>query len=114
SLAVDQFGRAVAVVVRHGLGGAAVEHGKFAATVSAGGQALQQRGAFADRAGPGLAAFGADVLVDACLVGLVGVPVDEPAMVIGDDDLPLVSRQLTSPRPQLAVVRDVAVHACSA
>ncbi|MGE5292012.1 MAG: hypothetical protein ACM3ML_33480, partial [Micromonosporaceae bacterium] len=43
--------------------------------------------------GAGLAGLGADVGADAGLVGLVGVPVDEPGMVIGDEDLPLVTGQ---------------------
>ena len=51
-------------------------------------RALQQRRALADGAA-GLVGLGADVGADARLVGLVGLPVDEPGMVVGDEDLPL-------------------------
>ena len=114
SLAVEQFAGAVAVVAGRGLGRAAVEHGEFTATVAAGGQALQQRGAFPDRAGARLVPFGPDVAADALLVGLVGVPVDEPGMMLGDEDLPLVLWQPTLAYPQVAVFTDIAVGACPA
>src|SRR5205814_557532 len=114
ALAVDQFAGAVAVVAGGGFGRAAVEHGQFAATHSAGGQALQQRGAFPRRAGARLVVLRADVGADAVLVGLVGVPVDEPGVVIGDEDLPLVLAQPTFPDPQVAVGGDVALPACAA
>ena len=63
SAAVDQFGRAVAVVVRHGFGRTAVEHGEFAAAAPAGGQALQQGAALPDRAGARLGGACGRVLV---------------------------------------------------
>ncbi|MGE5289381.1 MAG: hypothetical protein ACM3ML_19710, partial [Micromonosporaceae bacterium] len=83
---VDEISGALAVVVGHALGRAVVEDGELAAAGSAGGQALQQRAAFPHGPGAGLAGLGADVGADAGLVGLVGVPVDEPGMVIGDED----------------------------
>jgi hypothetical protein len=91
--AVDQLGGAVAVVVRHASGRAGVEDRQLAAACAAGRQALQQRAAFPDRAGARLAGLRADVGADAGLVGLVGVPVGEPGVVIGDEDLPLVAGQ---------------------
>ena len=56
--AVDQLSRALAVVVRHASGRAGVEDRELAAAGAAGGQALQQRAAFPDRAGARLAACG--------------------------------------------------------
>jgi hypothetical protein len=72
---------------------------------------LQQRAAFPDRAGAGLVRHGPDVAADAGLVGLVGVPVDEPAVVICDEHLPLALRQLPTPDPHLAVLAEVALLA---
>ena len=91
--AVDQFGGALAVVVRHAFRRAGVEDRELAAAFPAGGQALQQRAAFPDRAGARLAGLRADAGADAGLAGLVGVPVGEPGVVIGDEDLPLVAGQ---------------------
>ena len=91
--AVDQLGGTLAVVVRHAFRRAGVEDGELAAAGPAGGQALQQRAAFPDRAGARLAGLRPDVGADAGLVALVGVPVGEPGVVIGDEDLPLVSGQ---------------------
>src|SRR5207302_810535 len=103
STAVDQLAWALAVVVRHRLGRAAVEDGQLAAARAAGGQALQQRGALPDRAGARPAGLRADIRPDAGLVGQVGLPVDEPGVVIGDEDLPLVAGQLAAPGAQGAV-----------
>ena len=89
--AVDQVAGALAVVVRHGLGRAAVEDGQLTAAGPAGGQALQQRAAFPDRAGARLAGLRADVGADALLVGQVGVPADEPGVSLGSPSL-LVTR----------------------
>ena len=51
---------------------------------------------------PGWLACGPDVAADAGLVGLVGVPVDEPGVVIGDEDLPLVAGQAAAALAQRA------------
>jgi len=91
SPAINQVSRPLAVVVRHGLGRAAVEDGQLAAAGPAGGQALQQRGAFPDRAGARLAGLRAGIRPDAGLVGQVSVPAGEPGVVIGNEDLPLVA-----------------------
>ena len=72
---------------------------------------MEQRGAFPKRAGAGFAGHRADVGVDAGLVGLVGVPVEEPPMVIFDEHLPLALRQLTAADAHLAVLTDVALLA---
>ena len=48
------------------------------------------------------------------LVGQVGVPVDEPGVVIGDEDLPLVAGQLAAPCAQRAVRAEVAFVAGAA
>ena len=52
--ALDQLAGAGAVVAGRGFGGAVVVDGEFAPAGAAGGQALQQRAALADRAGAGL------------------------------------------------------------
>ena len=96
---VDQLGGALAVVVRHAFGRAGVEDGELAAVRAAGGQALQQRAAFPDRAGARLAGLRPGVAADAGLVGLVGVPVDEPGVVIGDEDLGPTGCPPTTSRP---------------
>ena len=64
--------------------------------------------AFADRAGAGLAGLRVDVAADAGLVGLVGVPVGEPGVVIGDEDLPLVAGQPAAALAQRAAAVKVA------
>ena len=111
--AVDDVG-ALAVVVRDGLGRAAVEDRELAAAGPAGGQALQQRAAFPDRAGARLAGLRADVAADAGLVGQVGVPADESGVVIGDEDLPLVAGQPAAPLAQRAVRAEVPLLAGAA
>jgi hypothetical protein len=58
SAAGDQFGGALAVVVRHGFGRAAIEDGELAAAEAAGGQALQQRAALPEAPVPGSRAWG--------------------------------------------------------
>ena len=60
---------------------------------------------------PGWRACGRMLPADAGLVGLVGVPVDEPGVVIGDEDLPLVSGQPAAPLAQRAVRAEVALLA---
>jgi hypothetical protein len=72
---------------------------------------LEQRGAFPNRAGAGLVRHRMDVGADADLVGLVGVPVEVPAMVIFDEHLPLALRQLTAADAHLAVLTEVALLA---
>src|SRR5215218_7452225 len=76
-----------AVVAGRGVA-APVVHRQLAAALAADRDALQQRRALADRTA-GLVGLGANVLTNAGLVGLVGVPVDEPGMMVGDEDLPL-------------------------
>ena len=93
---------------------ALVVDGELAAADTAGGQPLQQRAALADRAGAGLMRHRADVLPDPGLVGLVGVPVDEPLVVVFDQHLPLVLRQHAAPDPQRPVVPDRAFLAAAA
>ena len=85
---------------------ALVVDGELAAAGPAGGQALQQGAALADRAGAGLMRHRAGVLPDLGLVGLVGVPVDEPLVVVFDQHLPLVLRQHAAPDPDRPVVAD--------
>lgn len=72
---------------------------------------LQQCAAFADSAGARLVRLGADILADAGLVGLVGVPVDEPAVMVFDEHLPLVLRQHMAAHTQLPVLADTALLA---
>ena len=47
-----------------------------------------------------------DILPDLRLVGLEGVPVDEPGVVVFDEHLPLVLRQHAAPDPRRPVVAD--------
>ena len=108
--ALDELAGAGAVVAGRGLGRAVVVDGEFAPADPAGGQPLQQRAALADRAGAGLVRRRADVGADAGLVGLVGVPVDEPAVVLGDEHLPFVLRQHVAAHPQLPVGVDAALR----
>src|SRR5680860_699534 len=61
--------------------------------------------------GAGAVRLGTDVGTDAGLVGLVGVPVEEPVVVVGDEDLPLILGDLATPGTQRPVVVDVALHA---
>ena len=109
--AVDELAGAGAVVAGGGLGRSVVVDGELAAAGSAGGQPLQQRAALADRAGARLVRPGAGVAADAGLVGLVGVPVDEPAVVLGDEYLPLALGQLAAADAQHAVLAEVALLA---
>ena len=50
-----------------------------------------------------MAGLRAEIRPDAALVGQVGVPVDEPGAVIGDEDLPLVAGQRAASLEQGAV-----------
>src|SRR5262249_11246723 len=109
--ALDQLAGAGAVVTGRGFGWAVVVDSEVAPTLPAGHQAWEQRGAFPKRAGAGFVRHRMDVGADADLVGLVGVPVEEPAMVIFDEHLPLALRQLTAAGSHLAVLTDVALLA---
>src|SRR5680860_1047833 len=109
--ALDERAGAGAVVAGCGLVGALVVDGELAGAGPAGGQALQQRAAFPHGPGAGLVRLGTDVGTDAGLVGLVGVPVEEPVVVVGDEDLPLILGDLATPGTQRPVVVDVALHA---
>jgi hypothetical protein len=60
-------------------------------------QALQQRPALPHRAA-GLLTGTAPVAAQPCGVGLEGLPGDEPAMMVGDQDLPLLARHQPIPR----------------
>src|SRR5215213_6889196 len=106
--ALDELAGARAVVAGRGLGGPVVVDGELAATRPAGGQPLQQRAALPDRAGAGLVGPRAGVGADAGLVGLVGVPVDEAAVMFLDQNLPLALRKLVTAGAQLAVLADAA------
>src|SRR5260370_20965511 len=67
-----------------------------ASAVPAAGKALQQGAAFPH----GAAHFvrsGAGVVGDAILVGLIGLPTDEPRMMVRDEYLPLGARQFSHP-----------------
>src|SRR6266702_1454228 len=86
----------------------------LAAAGPAGGQALQQRAAFPDRAGARLAGLRADVGPDAFLVGEVGVLVGEPLVMAGDEDLPLVAGQFAAPLAQYAILAEVTLVAGAA
>src|SRR3954451_23304179 len=97
STALDQFAGAGAVVTGRRLGSPLVEDGKLAAAVAADRDPLQQRGSLAHRALTGGVRGRAGIRPDADLVGLPGGPVDEPVVVIGDEHLPLVSREPTPP-----------------
>src|SRR5258708_1726407 len=73
---------------------AAIVRVQAASAVPAAGKALQQGAAFPH----GAAHFvrsGAGVLGDAILVGLIGLPIDEPRMMVRDEYLPLGARQLS-------------------
>ena len=109
--AIDELTGAGAVVAGRGFAFAVVEDGQFAAAGSAGDQPLQQGAALPQRAGAGLVGLGADVGADAVLVGQVGVPVDEPLVVVDDADLPLVAGQHLSPCSRCPVLADVSVLA---
>ena len=94
--ALDQLAGAGAVVAGRGLGRARRSRRRACARSS-----RRWPGLAAARSPPGprrcpAGAPGAGVGADAGLVGLVGVPVDEPAMVIGDEHLPLALRQPTA------------------
>ena len=65
---------------------------------------LRVRGALPDRAGARGAFRRRDVAVQPALDVLVGVPVDEPVMVAGNEHLPLVGWQVTAAGPQPAVL----------
>jgi len=106
--AVDELAGAGAVVAGRGFGRAVVVDGELAAAGPAGGQPLQQRAALPDRAGARLVRPRAGVGADAGLVGLVGVPVDEPAMVLGDEYLPLALGQLAAAGAQHAILAEAA------
>src|SRR6266545_679876 len=106
--AVDQVA-AGAVVAGPGVA-AAVVHRQLAAALAAHRDALQQRRALADRAA-GLVGLGADVLADAVLVGLVAGPVDEPGMMVGDEDLPVGLGQAPGAAAHLPFLGDVALVA---
>jgi hypothetical protein len=112
--AFHQLAGAGAVVAGSGFVLAVVVDSQFAAARPAGGQALQQRAAFADRAGAGLMRHRADILPDLVLVGLVGVPVDEPGVVIFDEHFPLALGQHPPPYPQHAAVADPPLLAAAA
>ena len=107
--AVDELAGAGAVVAGRGFAFAVVVDGEFAAAGPAGDQPLQQGATLPHRAGAGLMRGRADVGADPCLVGQVGVPVDESLVVVDDADLPLVAGQHLSPHPRCAVGADVAV-----
>ena len=94
--ALDELAGAGAVVAGRGLGRAVVVDGELAPAGPAGGQPLQQRAALPDRAGARLVGPRAGVGADAGLVGLVGVPVDEPAVMFGDQNLPFALRKLVA------------------
>ena len=109
--AVDELAGAGAVVAGGGLVRALVVDRELAAAHAAAGQALQQRAAFPHRPGARLVRLRADVGADPGLVGLVGVPVQEPRVMIGDEHLPLALGQGAATDPGGAVGADVAVLA---
>jgi hypothetical protein len=111
AFALDQRAGAGAVVAGGGFGRAVVVDGQFAPAGAAGGQALQQGAALADRAGAGLVRLRSGIATNADLVGLEGIPVDEPAMVLDDEDLPFTLRQLVSAHPDRPVGIDAALLA---
>ena len=84
-----------------------VVDGGLAAADAAAGQGLQVRGALPDRAGARGAFRRRDVAVQPALDVLVGIPVDEPVMVAGNEHLPLVGWQVTAAGPQPAVLVDI-------
>ena len=107
--AVDELAAAGAVVAR---GGAAARRSRprACARTPAAGQPLQQRGPSAPRRCPA-GAPGPGVGADAGLVGLVGVPVDEPAMMVGDEHLPVGLGERAAAGAQHPVVADIAFGA---
>ena len=89
---------------------APVVGGQPASAAPADRDALQQRRALAHRA-PGLVGLGADVGGDAGLVSLVGRPVDEPGVMVGNQDLPLGLGQPAGTGPHLPRLGDIALVA---
>ncbi len=112
--ALDEVPGAGAVVAGGGLGRAVVVDRELAPTHPAGGQPLQQRAALARRAGARLVRPRADVAANPDLVGLVGIPIDEPAVMIDDQHLPFVLRQPMAAGAQLPIGVDAAVGAGAA
>src|SRR5260370_1288882 len=104
--AFDDVAGAGAVVAGGGFVLALVVDGELAAAGPAGSQALQQGAPLTDRAGAGLMCRRPDILPDLCLVGLVGVPVDEPAVVVFDEHLPLLFPQHPAPDPPRPALAD--------
>ena len=80
-------------------GAAGVMGAQLASAMSADGKTLQQRGSFSHGAGARLVRLGMRVGADAHAIGLVGAPVDEALMMIGDEYSPLRLRQLAHALP---------------
>ena len=72
---------------------AAVVRAQTAAAMPAAGEALQECAAFPHGAAC-LVRPGSRVLRDALLVGLIGLPVDVASMMLFDQHLPLIARQM--------------------
>jgi hypothetical protein len=72
---------------------------------------LEQGAALPHRPGARLVGLGSGVGADALLIGLVGVPVDEPRMMIFNENLPLALGQLAAADSQHTVVAEVALLA---
>ena len=72
---------------------------------------MQQGTAFPHRAGTGLVRPRAGVRTNASLVGLIGVPVDETVVVVGNEHLPLALRQSAAAGAQHPVLVDVTFEA---
>jgi hypothetical protein len=75
-------------VITWGRVAAAIMSTQFAAAMAAGGEALQEGGAFSHGTS-GLMRFGASVGIESSLIGLKGWPIDESGMMIGNEDEPL-------------------------
>src|ERR1700674_4582529 len=92
----------------------AVMHGEPSPTVPADGDSLQQRGPFSHSASAAAMGPGAGILRKAALIGFEGFPVDVAAMMVADEDRPLLSRALLDTLAQPTILIDVTDLLCSA
>ena len=97
-----------AVIARRG-GAAGVMGAQLASAVSADGKTLQQGGSLSHGAAARLMRPGMRVGADPHAIGLIGAPVDEALMMVGDEHGPLRLRQLAHPLPArtAAIERDL-------
>src|SRR5436189_2171903 len=78
--------------------------------MTAGSQSLEQRGAFSQGASP-LMRSRSSVAIEPTLIALEGGPVNEAGMVVGDEDRPLLEREMTHPLLDSTMFIDVALAA---